>query len=243
MLQISLPAEKVASIGTFPVTNTLLTTWLVMIFLILLSFITYSRLQEIPGRFQIIMEFMVGGLFGLFQSVTGIKTKTYFPLLGTIFIFVLFVNFTDVLPGVGTIGLQKIAEGTKEFIPLFRPGSADLNFTLALAIISFLMTEYFGLRTLGIGYLKKFINLHNPMMFFVGLLDIISELSHIISFAFRLFGNIFAGEVLLTVIAFLVPLIAPIPFLGMEMFVSFIQALVFSILTAVFINVATSVEH
>lgn len=128
------------------------------------------------------------------------------------------------------------------FIPLFRGATADLNTTLALAIISVFAIQYYGVATLGAAYFKKFFNFSDPIMFGVGILEIVSEFSRIISFAFRLFGNIFAGEVLLTVIAFLMPLLAPLPFLGLELFVGFIQALVFSMLTAVFLNMAT-VSH
>jgi F-type H+-transporting ATPase subunit a len=131
-----------------------------------------------------------------------------------------------------------------EFVPLLRGATADLNTTLAIAIIAVFSIQFYGVRSLGIGYFKKFLNFSDPIMFGVGLLEIVSEFSRIVSFAFRLFGNIFAGEVLLTVIAFLMPLFAPLPFLGLELFVGFIQALVFSMLTAVFLNMATvSHEH
>jgi len=126
------------------------------------------------------------------------------------------------------------------FVPLFRASTADLNTTIALALISVGMTQYYGVAYLGLSYFTKFLNFkQGPIFTFVGLLEIISELAKIISFAFRLFGNIFAGEVLLAVIAYLLPLIAPVPFLGLEIFVGFIQALVFAMLTLVFINMAT----
>jgi F-type H+-transporting ATPase subunit a len=138
----------------------------------------------------------------------------------------------------------KAAEGhdKKVFIPLFRAGTADINTTLALALISVIMTQFIGFKYLKLGYLKKYFNFSNPIMFFVGLLEMVSEVAKIISFAFRLFGNIFAGEVLLAVMLFLVPLIAPMPFYGLEIFVGFIQALVFSMLTLVFFDMAT-VSH
>lgn len=125
------------------------------------------------------------------------------------------------------------------FVPFFRPGTADLNTTLALALFSVIATQIIGVRYQKLGYFKKFLNFSSPIMFFVGLLEIISEFAKIISFAFRLFGNIFAGEVLLVVIGALVPLIAPMPFYGLELFVGFIQALVFSLLSLVFFNMAT----
>lgn len=134
-------------------------------------------------------------------------------------------------------------EGSNEkhttFVPIFRPGTADLNTTLALAIVSVVVTQVFGVQALGLSYFKKFINFSDPIMFFVGILELISEFAKIVSFAFRLFGNIFAGEVLLVVIASLVPVVVPMPFYGLELFVGFIQALVFSLLSLVFYNMAT----
>ncbi len=125
------------------------------------------------------------------------------------------------------------------FVPILRPGSADLNTTLALALIAVGATQMFGYHFQKLGYFKKFINFSSPIMFFVGILEIVSEFAKIISFAFRLFGNIFAGEVLLTVMMFLVPLVIPMPFYGLEIFVGFIQAVVFAMLSLVFFNMAT----
>jgi F-type H+-transporting ATPase subunit a len=133
-------------------------------------------------------------------------------------------------------------DGHATFVPIIRPGSADLNTTLALGIISVVVTQFIGFKYLNFGYFKKFINFSSPIMFVVGLLEIVSEFAKIISFAFRLFGNIFAGEVLLTVIAFISGsflFFAPLPFYGLEVFVGFIQALVFSMLSLVFFNMAT----
>lgn len=126
------------------------------------------------------------------------------------------------------------------FVPYFRAGTADLNTTLALATISVFLTQVFGVMYLKLGYFSKFINFSSPITFFVGLLELVLEFAKIISFAFRLFGNIFAGEVLLAVITFLVPVIAPMPFYGLEVIVGAIQALVFSMLSVVFFNMATS---
>lgn len=124
-------------------------------------------------------------------------------------------------------------------VPLFRAGTADLNMTIALGILSVGLVQYYGLKYLKLGYLKKYINFSSPIYFAVGILEIILEAAKIVSFAFRLFGNIFAGEVLLAVIGFIAALIAPMPFYGLEIFVGFIQALVFSMLSVVFFNMAT----
>lgn len=130
-------------------------------------------------------------------------------------------------------------KSTSVFVPYLRAGTADLNTTLALALISVLLTQFFGFYYQKLGYLKKFFNFSSPIMFFVGLLELVSEIGKILSFAFRLFGNIFAGEVLLVVMTALTFIIVPMPFYGLEIFVGFIQALVFSLLSLVFFNMAT----
>lgn len=130
-------------------------------------------------------------------------------------------------------------EPQSTFVPIFRPGTADLNTTLALALLTVFLIQFYGVKHLGLSYFKKYINFSSPIMFFVGILELVSEVSKIISFAFRLFGNIFAGEVLLVVISFLLPLVAPLPFYGLEVFVGFIQALVFAMLSLVLYNLAT----
>lgn len=235
-LHISLAAEKIGEIGGFPVTNSLLATWIVMGILVLLSLKATRRMTLIPGSAQSIAELVVGSLYDFFSSVLGPKIKQFFPLIASFFIFIICSNWFGLLPGVGTIGFPEHGK----FVPLLRGGTADLNTTLALAIISIVAIQYFGFKTLGFHYSSRFLNFSNPIYFFLGFLEIISEVSKVISFAFRLFGNIFAGEVLLSVMAFLMPFIIPLPFLALELFVGFIQALVFSMLTAVFIQVAIS---
>jgi len=239
-IHISLPAQTLFHIGEFPVTNTLLITWIVMLLLIIFSYGVSRKLKSKPGKLQTVVEMVIGGIYGLFEKVTGRHTAKFFPLLATIFLFVLFINWTGLLPGLESIFLKSIENGHELHLPLLRAPSTDLNFTLALAIIAVVFIQYQGLRNLGVNYLSKFINFKSPIDFFVGILEIISEFAKIVSFAFRLFGNIFAGEVLLIVIAALVPLVAPLPFLALEIFVGFIQAIVFSMLTAVFLNVAVS---
>lgn len=242
-IHISLTAEHLFNIGNIlPVTNSLLTSWVVMVLLVIFSFLMTRKLSLVPGNLQSIGEILIEGLESLFSSVLHEKTKLFFPLLATYFIYIISLNWAGLLPGVGTIGIEKIEDGYKAFVPLFRAGTADLNTTLALSLVAVLIIQISGIKTLGVSYLKKFINFSNPIMFFVGILELISEFSKIISFTFRLFGNIFAGEVLLTVIAFLMPIIVPLPFLGLELFVGFIQALVFSMLTCVFLSLATVKE-
>ncbi len=240
-IHISLTAEKIFHItGNIWITNSLLTSWIVMLFVIAFSIFATKKLALVPNNLQSIAEIIIEGIWNLFSSILRDKINVYFPLIATYFIFIITLNWAGLFPGIGTIGLESIEEGHRAFIPIFRAGTADLNTTLALAIIAMLVIQISGLRTLGASYIKKFVNFSNPIYFFVGVLEIISEFSKIISFAFRLFGNIFAGEVLLTVIAFLMPVFAPLPFMGLELFVGFIQALVFSMLTAVFLSLATT---
>lgn len=138
---------------------------------------------------------------------------------------------------------EKAETGHAKFVPIFRAATADLNTTLALAIISVFLTQVFGVSHLGLSYFKKFIDFSNPINFFVGMLEIILEFAKIISFAFRLFGNIFAGEVLLAVMTYLIAIAVPAPFYALEIFVGFIQALVFSMLSLIFFNLATKSHH
>lgn len=266
MLHISLAAETIWHLGVLPITNSLVTTWVLMAVFIAVSAMVTSRLRKHPGSAQLVAELLVGGLYDFFQTILANHTKKIYPLIATFFIFIIFSNWSGLLPGVGSIGfyhakeageeqqLVKPAEAASEvrsqeksaapeFTPLFRAPTADLNTTLALALIAVVFIQYYGFKTLGLNYGKKFINLTNPIMFFVGVLEIVSEFSRIISYGFRLFGNIFAGEVLLAVMAFLMPFVLPTPFIALEIFVGFIQALVFALLTAVFLNVAVSHEE
>jgi F-type H+-transporting ATPase subunit a len=160
--------------------------------------------------------------------------------VATIFLFVLVSNWIGLLPGVGSI---LINDGHGHQIPLLRAAAADLNFTLALGVLAVVVVNLIAIVTLGIrSHAGKFFNFSGPINFFVGILELVSEFAKIISFSFRLFGNIFAGEVLLVIVAFLVPYVAPLPFLFLEVFVGFIQAFVFAMLALVFIAVATT-EH
>lgn len=245
-MDISLAAEPIAYIGSFPVTNTLVMALLISLALVIFSVIVKLKLSRVPQGVQNFVELVMERVIDFMAGVTQNRDKAYkfFPLVFTIFIFVLLSNFIELLPGLGSIGRYAAHNGERVLVPFIRSASADLNVTLAIAIISVMATQIFGI--LGIGffkYTKKFLNFTDPVMFFVGILELISELAKMISFSFRLFGNIFAGEVLLLVIGFLVPLIAPIPFLFLEIFVGFVQALVFAMLTLVFLTMANTEVH
>lgn len=240
-MEISLAAEKIAHIGGFAITNSMLTSWIGAIILIFVSILATRRMKMVPSGWQNTFETVIELLLNMANSVIDDmkQTKKYFPLVATLFLFIIFNNWLGLIPGVGTIGLHETVHGKEILVPLFRSGNADLNMTLALAIITVIAVQIFGIAAIGFfKYGKKFLNFSSPIMFVVGLLELIGEISRIISFSFRLFGNVFAGEVLLTVIAFIVPFIAPLPFYGLEIFVGFIQALVFTMLALVFIKSA-----
>jgi F-type H+-transporting ATPase subunit a len=247
-INISLASEVIGRIGGFEVRNTMLMAWLTMIVLFVLCFLlSRTKFRMIPGRFQMLIEIAISGLYDLFASVVGDErlSRKFFPLVTTMFIFILMGNWLGILPGVGSVTIQAMHNGQLETVPLFRSMNADVNMTLSIAIISMLAVQFYGIWELGIvSYASKFIvpPWKNPLGTFLGLLEVVSELARLVSFTFRLFGNIFAGEVLLIVISYLVPYIAPVPFLGMEVFVGLIQAFVFALLTTVFLKIAVT-EH
>ena len=244
MQEISIQAEKIFSIGSFPVTNSLIMSVIVFVGLGLVAAIVGKNYSTIPGKLQSMAELVLEGIMDFMDSILGDRhiTEQYLPLVGTIFFFVLFSNWSGLIPGLGAIGITEtsIETGRQIFVPLLRAPSSDLNFTLALGIIAILSVNVLGVAAIGLkNHMGKFFNFSSPVMFFVGILEFVSEFVKMISLAFRLFGNVFAGEVLLMVIGMLAPYILPVPFVLMEVFVGFIQALIFSVLTLVFINMAT----
>jgi len=249
-MEISISAEKIFDIAGFPVTNTLIVTFVLSFLIISASIYLNRNLKKIPKGFQNIAEYIIEALLNLCDSVTQDRklSKKFFPIVATIFIFVILTNWVEVFPGLGTIGVFQVHHGERVLVPFIRSGAADLNLTLAVALVSVISAQILGVFTLGAGHYagKFFISPFKKPYFigsFVGLLELISEFAKIISFSFRLFGNIFAGEVLLTVMLSLVPYIVPLPFLALELFVGFVQALVFSMLTLVFFKMATAEAH
>lgn len=238
-MEVSVSAEKIFSIFGIPVSNTMLSAWVVVLLLSISSYFATRNMQKIPRGIQNFFEWSVESLFGLVESFMGDRKQTlkFFPLAATFFFFILLSNWMGLLPGFGSIGIHEHGK----LVPIFRSATADLNTTLAFAMISVIIIQISGVVSLGFfKYGKKFINFSSPINFFVGLLEIISELAKIVSFSFRLFGSIFAGEVLLVVITGLVPWIIPLPFYGLELFIGGIQAVVFMLLTVVFIKIATT---
>ncbi len=245
-LAISLASETVGHLGPLEIRNTLLMAWLAMITLITFAFCVRSTgYKLIAGKFQTMVEMVIGGLYDLFAGIVQDEAlaKKFFPLVCTMTVFIVIGNWMGILPGVGSITILGMHEGEMEQIPLLRSMNADVNMTLAVALIAMFSVQIFGIWRLGfVPYMSKFIVApwKSPMGSFVGILEVISEFSKVVSFTFRLFGNIFAGEVLLIVISYISPYLAPVPFLGMEVFVGVIQGFVFALLTTAFIKMATT---
>ncbi|OGD93762.1 ATP synthase F0 subunit A [Candidatus Curtissbacteria bacterium RIFCSPHIGHO2_01_FULL_41_44] len=239
-MEISLAAEKIFSIGPIPITNTILTTWIVTIILIATAYVATKKVALVPTGLQNVAEAAIEAFQDLVFSVAGQKTRVFLPIVASFFFFILFGNYFGILPGIGSIGFFLHHNGKEVFVPLFRSINSDLNTTVALALVSLFTTHYLAIRYLGLGgYLGKFVSV-NPIFFFVGLMEIVSEITKIFSLSFRLFGNIYAGEVLLTTASTrLFAFIIPIPFYFLELLVGFVQALIFAMLTLVFMVILT----
>lgn len=257
-------AEEVFSIGNFPVTNSLINSWAVVFIVVLLALAVSRKIRPVPRGIQNVLEIIIEGFLGIFDSVTGSRKRSlkFFPLVFSFFIFILINNWLGLLPGIGSIGKYAAHDGHEVFIPFFRGGTADLNTTLALAIIGVAISHIFGVMAVGAwNYLNKFINLKafweipkkikkdpaviivNPIKAFVGLIEIIGEAAKVASLSFRLFGNIFAGEVLLASMAAILAFGLPIPFIFLEVIVGLIQALIFAMLILAYLTMSTSAEE
>ena len=231
------------------VTNTLLSSWFTTVVLILIFVTAARRRSVIPGRFQGFVETMIEGVLGFASSVLGPEmARKTFPVVATIFFFVLFNAWLALLPFYQFLGFTQDGEIKAHFL---RSAGTDINMPLALALISFVFVEYWGFRARGFSYLKKFFQLGKIFRgkpsglidAFVGFLELTSELVRVVSFTFRLFGNMTAGEILVVMITFLVPFVATQFVFGLELLVGLIQAVIFAGLTLVFLSVATSHEE
>jgi F-type H+-transporting ATPase subunit a len=244
-MNISIKAEPIFEIFGFVVNNSLLTSFFVLILLVIAARYYYGQLhKKNKSKLFYFMHLLIKELHVLFRGVVGEKIDRFFPLVGALFFYILLQNWFGLVPGVGSLLIEVEEHGEMVKVPLFRGAAADLNTTLALALFTVLAIQYYGVVYLGWGgYVKKFFKSLSFMDIFLGVLEIISEVSRVLSFAFRLFGNVFAGEVLLMVIAFLVPVLIPFPFYMMEIFVGFVQALVFAMLAAVFLSMGTAKHH
>ncbi|HLE48765.1 MAG TPA: F0F1 ATP synthase subunit A [Patescibacteria group bacterium] len=243
-LHISVSPEPVMHIGDLQITNSTITSFLVILILFALVLLIKIKGKKDKSGLPFIVRFIFTGFYDFLKNIAREKVDILFPVLTTFFIYIIFSNWIGLLPGVGPIGIWEHLGDEKLLVPLFRSPNADLSTTFALAIVSVVTIQVMSIKSLGVKkYFMKFINISNPIKFFVGILELISEISKVLSFSFRLFGNVFAGEVLLLVMTFLIPLVVPVPFLILEIFVGFIQALVFTMLTTIFIVVSTEEHH
>ncbi len=249
----TLAPETIFHVAGFPITNTMINVWLAMAIFFILGLFLRSRIKLKPGKTQNFIEYFLEKLFVYFDQVTGDRKKTmqFLPIVGSIFFFILLSNWLGLLPGTGSITI-----GGE---PLLRSANTDLNLTVAMAVVSVVVSHLFGLFTVGIfTHLNKFIQIgtfvkslrKGPVAIFtaivelvVGVIEIISEMAKVLSLSLRLFGNIFAGEVLISVISSIAAVILPAPFMMLEILVGLIQASVFTMLTLVYLTVMTTKPH
>ena len=255
-----LPAEVVFHILGFAVTNSIVATWITIIVLVGISYAVTRRMEIVPGRAQMAIEFILGWLYDFCRSAAGDENgRRFFPLVTTIFLFVIINAWLALVPGYGSITINT-HEGVAHLI---RPANTDINTPLAVAFVSVGLTFFYGFKSLGVKYAKKFVNVSNlgrgtALIFrgkigagastlltgiieaFVGFLEFVSELIHVVSFTFRLFGNMTAGEILLLVAIFLVPWLFAVLFYGLELLIGFLQALIFAGLTLIFLTLAVA---
>jgi F-type H+-transporting ATPase subunit a len=248
---LSQKAIEIARPLGFPITNSMVVTWIAAIGLIVLARAATRKMNEVPSGAQNLMEWLVEGLYGLLESILGrhLVERTFW-FFGTIFIFILAANWIGLVPGVGTIGWgHQTAHGFTIDQPLFRGANADLNMTLAMALVFFACWIVWAVREVGVGGIAHelfapkgetagFMRVLMVIVFFAaGCLEIVSILFRPVSLSFRLYGNVFAGENMLEAMATIVPGLSwllPIPFYFMELLVGLVQAMVFMLLTAVF---------
>ena len=249
----TLAPEVLFQIGSLNITNTIINTWIAIFIFLALGLYLKKNIKEKPGKVQNACEFILEKLLVYFDQVTGDRKKTakFLPVVGSIFFFILLSNWLSLLPGTGSI---KIGHSF-----LLRPANTDLNLTLAMALVAVISSHIFGFLAVGVfTHIGKFIQIggiiksfkKGPVAIFtafiefgVGILEIIGEVAKILSLSLRLFGNIFAGEVLISVISALVSFAIPMPFMLLELLVGLIQAAVFSMLTLVYLTVASTEPH
>lgn len=253
-----LVAEPIFQIGTFPVTNAVINSSIAVLLFIIVGFLLRKRTAMIPTGFQNFAEAVLEFILGYIDQVTKDRKKSlkFLPIVGGLFLFILVSNWMGLIPGTGSIGRWLVIHGELELVPLFRPATSDLNMTLAMAVFAVVTSHVLGIITIGFfKYANKFVklgDLYHSMRkggisimvavfeFGVGLIEIFSEIAKMVSLSLRLFGNVFAGEVLLTVTAGLIAYFVPLPFMFLELLVGLIQAIVFSMLTLVYLTMATA---
>lgn len=237
-MEIHVPAlqpQELLRLGELSITNTLFTSWIALLLLVVLAFAATARMSVIPGRMQGAAEALLEGLVGLVEQGGGPAARKFLPLVGTLFLYILTANWLGVIPGVGS--LQFIGPQGHEIAPL-RSANSDLSITAAMALVVFVWVQVTGLRASPKAYFQKF--LWPPGL---NLLDLIAEVIRPVALALRLFGNIFAGFILVEVVLQLAPPVLPAAALAFELFVGLVQALVFAILAVAFLALATAHAH
>ena len=257
--EVTIYAEPIFQIGNFQVTNSLITSWFAVLVILVLSVAIRIKLKKIPGKLQHIFEIILDGALSLVDQVTNNRkiSEKIFPLVFTLFVFILVNNWLGLLPILGSFGFVMNEGAHSVFVQFLRSGTADINTTLALSIVFVLGANVFGIFTIGLWKtFNKYVNLKAlgsiftkvwkdpvvllvaPINFFVGLLELIGEMAKVASLSFRLFGNIFAGEVLLASMGAIFAFVVPGPFLFLEIFIGLIQALIFALLATVYFTIA-----
>jgi F-type H+-transporting ATPase subunit a len=222
------PAEDLFSILGLPVTNSIFTAWIVIAILVLFAYFSTRNMKLIPSGFQNLWELIVELWVGISEQTMGRRRgRRFMPLVATAFLFILFSNWFGTLP----IGYLFVRNAEGQEIPVFRSANSDLNVTAAMAILIIVIAEFFELKSLGpLGYIKG--------LFLPNVLRWLEIFTRPLSLSFRLFGNIFAGEVLLATMLSVAPYVLFV-FIAIELFVGIIQALIFSMLSLVFLSIAT----
>lgn len=256
-----LVAEPIFNIGAFPVTNAYINSSIAVVFFIIVGLLLRKRTAMVPKGLQNFAEAALEFVLGYVDGVTHDRklSMKFLPIVGGLFFFILFSNWIGLFPGTGSIGRWLMHEGHLTLIPILRPANTDLNMTLAMSTFAVISSHILGVATIGFfRYANKFIKIGdlihgfrkggaNIMVGFiefgVGFIEIFSEVAKMISLSLRLFGNVFAGEVLLTVLASLVAYFVPLPFMLLEILVGLVQATVFAMLTLVYLTMATAPIH
>lgn len=254
-------AEPIFYIKNFVITNAILNSWIAVLFFLALSLTIRLRISFRPGKLQNMIEAAVEFSLSFFDQVTGDRKKSekFFPFVASLFVFILFSNWIGLVPGTGSIGIWEFLHGKLELVPIFRPANSDLNLTLAMAVSAVVFSHIFGVFSIGFfkhigkyiqfgalikGFKKGPIGIFSGVVeFAIGFIELIGEAAKMASLSLRLFGNIFAGEILITVIGGLIAFLIPLPFMALELLVGLIQAAVFALLTLVYFTVATESPH
>jgi len=247
---VSASADTLFKIGPLPITNSMITSWVVALALIIIIRLAIGKPKLVPTKGQAIVESLVEGIYDLIAPIVGKRVAPHvFPLLVSLFTFILIQNWSGLVPGVGTVFMRDHATG--EWMEFVRPGNADLNGTVALAVVSFVCWIYFILRYAGPKLVLKDIfgnkadksdvpaAIYYPLFlvfFAVGLIEVVSIFFRPISLSFRLFGNVFGGENLIHSMSAITPWLLPVPFYFLEILIGFVQALVFTLLVSVYIG-------